>query len=394
MAWSVDVPGEGSSTPIIWEDRLFLITAVETEKKSEKQLDFHPETRTRPTGNVFDFIVICYNRNTGKEVWKKVVASAAPHEGRHSSTTYASASPMTDGKHLYVSFGSYGIFCMTLDGKVVWERDLGDMRTRRGWGEAVSPVVHDEKVIVMWDQEEQSEIFVLNTSDGKTAWSEKRDEPTTWATPLVVNRNNKTQIVTSGTNKVRSYDLESGKINWESDGLTLNAIPCPLMDGDNLICMSGYRGNAAYSINLAQFDPKDGNEPNEANEAKMNWRFNHDTPYVPSPLLTGGRLYFTKSLNAILTCLDSKTGEPIIKPTRLPNLRGLYASPVASRQHIYVPSREGATLVLENSPEFKVVGTNQLDSSIDASPAIVGDSIYIRTRKKLCLLYTSDAADE
>ena len=374
VAWKIELPGEGSSTPIIWDEKLFVIAAVETDRQAEEDAKQHAEAKTKPTGNVFDFMVICLNKDTGKEIWKKVVTSAAPHEGRHSSTTYAAASPMTDGKHLYVSFGSYGIFCLTLDGKDVWDRDLGDMRTRRGWGEAVSPVIADGKIVVMWDQEDQSEIFTLDGSTGKTLWSKKRDEPTTWATPLPVSREGKTQIITAGTNQVRSYDLESGELKWQSKGLTLNAIPCPVLNGDHAICMSGYRGNQAISIDLSDASSE---------SVKIDWQLQRDTPYVASPLLTKGRLYFVKSLNAILSCVDADSGKPIFEVTRLPNMRSIYASPVATENNIYVSSREGGTLVLANQPEFKVIANNKLDGGIDASPAIVGDSIYIRTKTHL-----------
>lgn len=374
IAWKVAIEGEGSSTPIIWENRVYLITAVETDRKSDKEFERHPETMTAPSGNVYDFMAICLDRENGNVVWEKTLISTAPHEGRHDSTTYASASPTTDGEHLFVSFGSYGVFCMTLDGEVVWERDLGDMRTRRGWGEAVSPVIAGDKLIVMWDQEEQSKIFALDKTDGAIAWEVEREEPTTWATPLVVKRDQATQIVTAGTNHVRSYDLSRGEVLWESEPLTLNAIPSPVLFGDNVILMSGFRGSAALSLKINGDDAK---------QPDINWRFDRDTPYVPSPVLTQGRVYFTKSNGAILSCVDAETGEVIYGPKRLPELRSFYASPVATESSIYFSSREGKTLVIKNSEDFEVVSVNELDAEIDASPAIVGNQIFLRSKSHL-----------
>ncbi len=374
IAWKVAIQGEGSSTPIIWEDQVFLISAVETQQKPEHDIEAHPETLTRPTGKIFDFKAICLDRNTGEIVWDRTLASVAPHEGRHDSTTYASASPTTDGMHLYVSFGSYGVFCLTLDGDIVWSQDLGDMRTRRGWGEAVSPVISGEKLIVMWDQEDQSRIYALNRVDGETAWSVERDEPTTWATPLIVNQENRTQVITAGTNHIRSYGLGRGELLWESLPLTLNAIPCPVQDGDNVILMSGYRGNVAVALNV---------NGDNLDDPELIWQREHDTPYVPSPLLTNGRLYFTKGNEAILTCLDSKTGNEIYGPKRLPALRSFYASPVASERFIYFTSRQGKTMVLNNSEQFQIAATNVLDAEVDASPAIVGNQIFIRSKTHL-----------
>ena len=199
IKWKIEIPGEGSSTPIVWNDQVFVLSAIETDRKPENVPELHPEARTQPPQNIVEFVVWSIDRRTGDVKWKQKVAEAAPHEGRHPSTTYAAASPMTDGKHLYVSFGSYGVFCLTLDGEVVWEKDLGDMRTRRGWGEAVSPVIHGDKLVVNWDQEDQSQIFVLNASDGEEVWSKRRNEPTTWATPLIVNAFGHDQLITNGT---------------------------------------------------------------------------------------------------------------------------------------------------------------------------------------------------
>ena len=288
---------------------------------------------------------------------------------------------MTDGKHVYALFGSYGIYCLTLEGDIVWQKDLGDMRTRRGWGEAVSPVVHDGKLVVNWDQEDQSHIYVLDAKTGDMVWKKDRDEPTTWATPLVVNASGKNQLITNGTNAVRSYDLENGDLIWESPGTTLNAIPCPIQNGDQVICMAGYRGNMALSIGLDSIGKV--TDSNVGGEHPVKWKMAQNTPYVPSPLLIDGRLYFTKSLNAILNCLDVKTGKPIYELTRMPEMKSMYGSPVAVDNRIYFTSREGTTLVIRNSDKFEVLATNRLDEAIDASPAIVGNQIFLRGKKNL-----------
>ena len=367
IKWKFPIVGEGSSTPIVWGDQVFILSAIETNRKPDNPPQLSDEARTRPPANILQFVVWSLDRNTGDVLWKKVVNEAAPHEGRHESTTYAAASPTTDGQQLYVSFGSYGVFCLTLKGDLVWRKDLGVMRTRRGWGEAVSPVVHDGKVVIMWDQEDQSAVYVLNSKDGDLIWKQERDEPTTWATPLVVEANGKTQLITNGTNAVRSYELETGDVIWESQGTTLNAIPCPVRSGDEVICMAGYQGNMAICVDLDSQGVVKNSDVGQQHAIK--WKFVQHTPYVPSPLLIDGRLYFTKSLAAILNCLDVKTGEPIFELTRLPGLKSMYASPVAGGDRIYLTSREGITMVIRNTPEFEVISTNRLTEEIDASPA-------------------------
>ena len=213
-----------------------------------------------------------------------------------------------------------------------------------------------------------------------TAWAVDRNEPTTWATPLIVEQEQQTQVVTAGTNHVRSYELASGELIWESIPLTLNAIPCPVLDGDNVIFMSGYRGNVAASLNINGSD---------LNVPQLNWTRRRDTPYVPSPLLTNGRLYFTKGNEAVLNCWDAKTGETIYGPKRLPGLRSFYSSPVATERFIYFISRQGKTIVIENQEEFKLVSTNALDAEVDASPAIVDDQIFIRSKTHLYCIQES-----
>ncbi|MEM7782002.1 MAG: PQQ-binding-like beta-propeller repeat protein [Planctomycetota bacterium] len=377
IKWKIPIPGEGSSTPIVWEDQVFILAAIPTNQKPDRAVQQHVEAKTKPPEVVMDFAVFSFDRNTGKQNWKKILVSTAPFEGRHPSTTYAASSPTTDGQHIYVLFGSYGVFCLDMGGNLMWERDLGNMRTRRGWGEAVSPVLYDDKLVVMWDQEEDSQIFVLDADNGNTIWSKDRDEPTTWATPLVTRHKNRLQLITNGTEAIRSYDLATGEIIWQTTGTTLNAIPCPVRYEDNVILMAGYRGNRAVSIPLASAT-KNGKA-----SLDVAWDVRQHTPYVTSPLVLGNRIYFTKSLVAILNCLDVRTGKPIFELTRMPGLNRMYASPVAAKDRIYFTSREGTTLVIKDSDKLEILATNRLDEEIDASPAIVGNQIFLRSKKHL-----------
>ncbi len=388
IRWKFPIVGEGSSTPIIWENQVFILSAVETNRRGTRSAPLHPEAKTTPSNQIFEFVVWSLDRRNGDVLWKRVVAESVPFEGRHPSTTYAAASPTTDGQRLYVSFGSYGVFCLTLKGDLIWKKDLGQMRTRRGWGEAVSPVYENGKLVIMWDQEDQSEIFVLDSSDGTTLWKNRRDEPTTWATPLVVSIDGKTQLITNGTNSVRSYDLETGTVVWETTGTTLNAIPCPVRYKDHVILMGGYQGNEAFSIDLRSQGKI--NDSLIGPQQAIKWRLKRNTPYVPSPLVTGDRIYFTKSLNAILNCFNAESGKPIFKtkeghplPIRLPQLKQMYGSPVATKDFIFLTSREGTTLVIKNSPKFEIISTNSLTEEIDASPAIVGNQIFLRGKRNL-----------
>jgi hypothetical protein len=373
IRWKQPLPGEGSATPIVWRDQVFVVAAVKTDRIAKNPPKTDARAKTNPPANIFQYVVLSLDRKTGKERWRRVACEDAPHEGRHPANSFASSSPMTDGKRLYVSFGSRGIYCFDLAGRPLWQRDLGDMRTRYGWGEGTSPVVHGDSLIVNWDHEDQSFIEVLNSKTGKTRWKADRDEPTTWATPLVVVHKGRTQVIVNGTKRVRSYALETGEVIWQCGGQTVNAIPSPLSAEGIVYVMSGYRSSAAVAVSLdARGDLGDG-------ASAIKWRYGRGTPYVPSPILVENQLYFTRRNSAVLSSLDIATGKPIFTETRLPGLSSIYASPVSAQGRIYLIGRDGATLVIQHGPQLKVLATNRLDEPIDASPVLVGKQLFLRS---------------
>lgn len=376
IQWKTAIDGEGSATPIIWGDELFLLTAIETDRVAEKPSVPDERAKTRPPGKYVKYVVLCLDRATGNEKWRRVACEDVPHEGRHRTNTFASASPTTDGNRLYVSFGSRGIYGYDLAGNLQWQRDLGQMRTRYGWGEATSPVVYGNSLIVNWDHEDQSFIAVLDTATGETKWTRDRDEPTSWATPLVVEHHGRTQLIVNGTTRVRSYDLSTGDVIWQCGGQTVNAIPSPLAADGFVYCMSGYRGAAAFAISLGVTgDITDTNQPR--------WVYRRATPYVPSPLLYGSQIYFTAQNTSVLSCLDVESGEAIFDTQRLPGLGNVYASPVAAAGRIYFTDRDGTTVVLKHGAQLEVIATNKLDAPTDASPAIVGKQLFLRSAQHL-----------
>lgn len=380
VKWKVDLPGKSSATPIVWGDRVFAITAVETDKKAKPEdtvrVDQKFQRKTEPPTNYYQFIVYCFDRNTGKELWRHMAAEKVPHEGHHETHSYAAGSPTTDGQRLYVSFGSFGIYCYDLDGKLLWSRDLGRIISRLGWGEAVTPVIHGDSLLLNWDQEANSKLICLDPVTGKTKWEVPRDEKTSWNTPLVVEHKGTTQVILNATNRIRSYDLANGKELWTCAGMTTNAIPSPVL-GDGVVhVVSGYRGAAGVTVSLdvrGEVGPSNG----------LAWSYNKGTPYVPSPLLSNGRLYFTSGNANLLTVLDARTGKPTVEQERLPSVRSFYGSPVAAAGRIYFTSQEGTTLVYKEGDRLELLATNRLEDPIDASPAPVGKQIFLRSHGRL-----------
>ncbi|MDG2390842.1 MAG: PQQ-like beta-propeller repeat protein [Planctomycetaceae bacterium] len=379
LKWKVEIPGEGSATPIIWNGRVFMLSSIESDLMAKNPVQPHPEDKTVPPSNLYEFTVFCFDADTGKQIWKQIACTKVPVSGRHQTNSYAAGSPTTDGERLYASFGSHGVYCFDMDGKRLWSRDLGTMRTRRGWGEASTLLLHGDSLIVPWDQEDQSRVIVLDAITGETRWEKARDEPTGWSTPVTADYGGKTQLILNGTNRIRSYELKSGKDIWQAGGMTVNAIPTPLIHEDIAYLMSGYRGSLAVAIPLsAKGDITDSET--------ILWKHSRSTPYVPSPIILGDQIYFTASNSSVLTSLDLKTGRPIFGPERIGELGNVYASPVATKDRIYLTGRDGTTVVIKPGKELEILAVNQLGEPVDASPAIIQNRIYLRSAKSLFCL--------
>jgi outer membrane protein assembly factor BamB len=392
VKWRVPIPGAGSATPVIWGDRIFVLTAVPTEKRgprAEATPEPTPEAagegggrrRGPPRGGppefIHQFAVLAIDRKDGKVLWNRVVREELPHEGTHPTGTFASASAITDGERVYAFFGSRGLYALDMKGAVVWEKDLGDMTVKLGFGEGSSPVLHGDRLVVNWDHEGDSFVAALDKKTGRELWRKPRQEKTSWATPLVVEQGGRAQVITSATARVRSYDLTNGELLWEAGGMTDNTIPTPVHSGGLVFLTSGFRGNALLAVRLAEARGDITGGP------AVVWKHDRDTPYVPSPLLYGDELYFLKSNNGILSCVSAKTGEPRYLTQRLEGVPNVYASPLGAAGRVYVAGREGAVAVIQAGPEFKLLATNQLDDGFDASPVAVGKELYLRGKKHL-----------
>jgi outer membrane protein assembly factor BamB len=380
VRWKVETPGKGNAGPIVWANKVFLLSAINTGKV-DMSLPKPEDQPKRVFGitypnTTYQFVVLCLDRQTGKEIWRQIATERVPHEGHHGDADFASASPMTDGERLYCWFGSAGMFCYDLDGQKLWERDLGKAYVGASLGEGCSPVVHDGRVVIVRDHSRQSTIEVLDARTGKTQWKKNRNEGNAWATPRVVEHSGKTQVITCASNLVRSYNLDDGSIIWQCSGLTGNAIPAPVVEGEIVYCMSGYKGYSLLALPLSAMGDISKTDA-------IIWSRQKGTPYVPSPILYDGMLYFTQSNQAILSCVDSKTGSTIMERTRLPGISNIYASPVGANGHIYFSGRDGTTLVVKRARTLNVLETNKLDDRIDASPALAGNQLFLRGNKFL-----------
>ncbi len=384
IRWKVEIPGRGVSTPVVWGNQIFLTTAspvgVQLAESHQPRGGVAPRVPHR-------FILMALDRSTGKVLWERTAKEATPHEASHQDNgTWASSSAVTDGEHVIASFESRGIFAYDLKGNPAWQADLGDKKMRNEFGEGSTPALHGNHLIVVWDHQGESFITALDKRTGKELWRQSRDEIDTWATPLVVEHAGQTQVVVSGMNRLRSYDLQTGKVVWHTAGLTMNPIPSPVAGGGMVFATSGFRGNSLKAIRLA------GARDDITGTPAVAWTLDRDTPYVPSPLLYDDILYILKTNSGLVSAYDAKTGQPHFQVKRLENAPNVFASPVGASERVYVAGRDGTTVVLRHGRTFEVLAENPLDDGFDASPALVEDQIYLRGYKYLYAIGATGAA--
>lgn len=382
IAWKVDIPGRGHSSPVIWGDRVFLTTAVPTGRKVEAPAAGRGGRRGDGGAGAQEehrFEVLALDRASGKIVWRQAAATAVPHEGYHATYgSFASNSPTTDGQRVYVSFGSRGLFAYDMNGTLVWQRDPNlQMRMFQEFGEGVGPVLDEGRLIVLFDHEgEGGFLAVLDAATGREIWRTPRTDGTNWAAPLVVRHAGRKQIVVNSPRQVRGYDYETGKQIWETAGLGLNTIPRAVQHGDSVLVMSGFINPKLMAIQL-------GREGDLTATDAIKWTATRALSYTASPVLHDGKLYYLTD-NGMVSALDAGTGTPVYQQVRLPKPYAIKASPVAAGGMLYFPTEDGDVVVAKIGPVLDVVSTNTLtDHSFVASPAVAGGDLFLRSRTSL-----------
>ena len=444
IKWTVEIPGKGHSTPVVWGDRIFLTTAIPTEPVSAVAAErpsgrpgspgrqMTPEMRQRlleitkgkeiselspperrealrklrtsganprasgrrPGGSggsgsaaeaEHKFVVLAIDRETGAKLWERNPVTAKPHEGYHRQYgSFASNAPVTDGERLYAFFGSRGIFAYDLEGNLEWKKDFGvKMEMILAFGEGIAPALYGDTLILVFDHQGQSFISALDKRTGQELWRKNRDERSNWAQPLVTEFGGRTEVIVSAPGKVRSYDLETGDTIWECAGLGPNTIPAVIRDGDVIYAMSGYRDPNLLAIKL-------GGEGDLADSEFVLWTNQRGNSYTASPVIHDGILYFVTD-NGMISALDAKTGEPHYKQQRLPEPYSLKASPVGADGRLYVATEQGDVVVLKLGSTYEVLATNTIeDEFFIGSPVIVDGEIFLRGRNKLYAISEAD----
>ncbi len=382
VAWKTPIPGVGWSSPVVWDDRIYLTsTRSSAEAETIRDGDF---LDTGTPKDAHRWIIYTLDTRSGDIVWETELASGLPSVSRHMKNTYATETPATDGERVYVHFGHFATYAVDRAGKVVWSKRWSAPEIRYGYGTAASPIVHEGVLYIVRDHENQSALIALEAATGREIWNAPRTEGSGWATPHIWQNEVRTEIVVSGEKTVRSYSLD-GKPLWSLCGTTALAIPSPFSGEGLLFVGSGFQMESVrplYAIRPGASGDITLNSGETSNK-HVAWSHPQSGPYHPTPVLYQGLLYVLMD-RGFLLCYDAKTGKEIYGKRRVSREGSRFsASPWAYNGLIFCPGEDGNTYVIQAGPEFKVVGKNSLGEMTMASPAIVDASLYIRTRGNL-----------
>ncbi|MBN4074023.1 PQQ-binding-like beta-propeller repeat protein [bacterium AH-315-E10] len=378
IRWKTAIPGKGLSTPVVWGNQVFITTALAFGKTfTNEQHQAHGAHNNVPAQRQIKFMLLCIDSQKGTILWKKTLLEKRPHDSSHETGSWASNTVVTDGKKIYAFFGSNGLYCLDMKGKLIWKKQLGLKSVKHSHGEGSSPALSGKFLIINWDHDGDSFISAFEKTSGNEIWKMKRDEGTSWSTPLVIAHKGKHQIIIAASKRIRSYDRDSGKLIWECAGLSGNVVATPVYSKGVVYVMSSYEFQAALAINI------DGASGDISKSKSIIWKLDRFTPYVPSPLLYDGRLYFNHHLSGTFSSLDAKTGRILWGPTRIQSIPRVFASPIAAADRVYLTGKSGNVIVIRHGDKPVLLARNQLNDSFSASPSIVGDSLYLRGEKFL-----------
>jgi outer membrane protein assembly factor BamB len=387
ILWKTPIPGLGHSSPVVWDDRVFVTTAISGAFKTTynpKDDDIQPALDE----SKHQWRVYCLNKRTGKIIWSQTACEGVPKVKRHIKATQANATPATDGRVVVASFGSEGLYCYDMNGKLLWKQDLGVLdpgyagQPDLSWGYASSPTIYQDLVIVQCDIQKNSFIAAFNLKDGKRVWLTQRDELPSWSTPVVYQGKARTELVTSGSKYYRGYDPLSGRELWRLLDDCQVKVPSPVIAND-LFYLSGgnprgrefyvVRPNASGDISL-----RAGQESGES----IAWRKTHGSPYTPTPIVYGNYLYICND-NGVLTVYDAKSGAQVYVHRIGMKSSTFSASPIAARGHLYFASEDGEVFVIKAGPVYELLATNQMGEPLMATPAVTDGTILIRGQQNI-----------
>ena len=390
LLWQTPIEGLGLSCPVIWQDRLFITTAVTEGDKGDLRIGLYGDVASVEEDNVYEFRLICLNKKTGEIEWQKTATKKKPAVKRHTKSSHANPTPATDGKHVVAFFGSEGLFCYNVEGTLLWEKDLGFLDSGwfydpgYQWGFGSSPIIFNDTVIVQCDIQKESFIAAFSLSDGSEVWRTPREEIPSWSSPTVHEFDGLPMLLTGGTKAARGYDARTGELLWSLQEHSEIVVPTPFVAHDLIFLASGYRPvQPIYAVRPeARGDISlDGDS---LTSEFVSWSTKRGGPYMPTPIVYGDYLYCCGN-SGILDCYEAATGDKVYtKRMRAPGgALAFTGSPVASDGHLYLPAEDGRVLVVKAGPEFELVATNKAGESVLSTPAISDGVFYLRTQDSM-----------
>jgi outer membrane protein assembly factor BamB len=392
LAWRSGIPGLGHSSPIVWERRIYLATAVRPGE-AELKVGLYGDIESANDQSPHEWRLLALDLNTGKTVWNVLGHSGVPKVKRHTKASHCNSTPATDGRSIVAIFGSEGLFCFDRNGQKRWQVDLGPMDSgffavpTAQWGFASSPVIHQDQVLVLCDVQTNSFLAAFRLKDGKKLWQTARADVPTWGTPAVLTAERRTQVVVNGWHHTGGYDITTGRELWRLDGGGDIPVPTPILTQGLIIQTSAHgRFRPFRAIRPDATGDITPSDPGATNTA-IPWAHPRLGNYMQTPIAVGDLVWGCFD-NGVLSCFEARTGT-VRYSERLPAGQGYTASPVSDGRHLFFPSETGQVYVVPATPAFSIVSTNSLGETAMASPAIARGTLLFRTRHHLVALTSS-----
>lgn len=386
ILWNIKVPGLGHSSPIVSGNRIFIATAVASDGNAPLQVGGGGRPEAANDNEEQRWMLLCYESRTGKELWRQTAHQGRPRATRHAKATHANSSIVVSGRHVIAFFGSEGLYCYDLDGRLKWKRDLGIVNISKygiGWGYASSPAVHQGRIVVVCDDPKKPFMAALKLLDGSEIWRVSREGicVRNWSTPFVYSEADKPQVVVNGWPWIVSYDLQSGKEKWRLRGGGDNPVPTPFAANGWLYITSSHGGQSPIHVVRPQATGDITPAAGMTSSKNIVWTRQKGGSYMSTPVVYGDYLYLGNS-NGVIRCFHAKTGDPVYEK-RLGTNAGILSSLVAADGKIFCASENGIVYVLAAGPKYVVLARNKMGQACFASPAFSKGVMYFRTIERL-----------
>ncbi len=388
IKWKARIPGLAHSSPVVWGNRLFVTTAISSLGEATFKHGLYGEGDASPDRSIHRWNLYCIDKFTGQILWERTAYEGVPREKRHIKSTYANSTPATDGKHVIVFFGSQGLYCYSVDGRLIWKKDLGVLdlgaydAPEYEWGTASSPIIYGDKVIVQCDTQKQDFLLAANIETGATVWKAEREELPSWGTPTIFSGQGRVELIANASNFIRGYDPESGRELWRLAGSSQITAPTPIFSKDKIVVASGRRPEAPIFVIRAGATGNITLGAGRSSSDQIVWSRQQRGPYMPTPLIYGDFLYVLAN-QGILDCYELDSGKEIYRQ-RIPHQGGGFsASPIAADGKIYLSSEDGDVFVAKAGSDFVLVSTNPMGERLMATPALSDGTMFVRAEHHL-----------